>query len=34
VPDGIGKPVIWVLMLALLVRLALDLFPRDRANRP
>ena len=34
VPDGVGKLTIWVLMLALLVRLALDLFPRDRANRP
>jgi hypothetical protein len=34
VPDGIGKLLIFLLMLALLVRLALDLFPRDRASRP
>ena len=34
VPDGVGKLTIWVLMLALLVRLALDLFPTDRASRP
>jgi hypothetical protein len=34
VPAEIGQPLIFVLMLALIVRLALDLFPRDRANRP
>jgi hypothetical protein len=34
VPVAIGQPLTFVLMLALIVRLALDLFPRDRANRP
>ena len=34
VPAEIGQPLTFVLMLALIVRLALDLFPRDRANRP
>jgi hypothetical protein len=34
VPSAIGQPLTFVLMLALIVRLALDLFPRDRANRP
>jgi hypothetical protein len=34
VPVAIGQPLTFVLMLALIVRLALDLFPRDRADRP
>jgi hypothetical protein len=34
VPTTVGQPLTVVLMLAILVRLALDLFPRDRANRP
>lgn len=34
VPSEIGRPLTFVLMLAILVRLATELFPRDRASRP
>jgi len=33
-PKPIADPLIWVLMLAILARLATELFPRDRASRP
>jgi hypothetical protein len=33
-PGGLAEPVTFVLVLAVIVRLALDLFPRDRASRP
>jgi hypothetical protein len=34
VPSGIGQPLSWALTLAVIVRLATELFPRDRANLP
>jgi hypothetical protein len=34
VPSEIGQPLTVVLVLAIAVRLATELFPRDRANRP
>ena len=34
VPSEIGGPVTFILMTVVIVRLALDLFPSDRANRP
>ena len=33
-PDSIGGPLTFVLMGIILIRLALDLFPRDRASLP
>ena len=33
-PESIGGPLTFVLMLIILIRLALDLFPRDRASQP
>jgi len=33
-PELIGRPIEFALMLAILARLAVDLFPRDRASRP
>ena len=34
VPSGIGQPLSWALAIAIVIRLATELFPRDRANRP
>ena len=34
VPSGVGQPLSWALALAIIIRLATELFPRDRANRP
>ena len=34
VPSGIGQPLSWTLAIAILIRLATEFFPRDRANRP
>ena len=33
-PEPIGRPLEFALMMAILARLAVELFPRDRASRP